>query len=68
MLTGREREIAALMVQGYELFANVVYSLQPNAIKDVVVNGEIIVKEGVLQTVSEKTIVEKVNRLFEKWG
>jgi 5-methylthioadenosine/S-adenosylhomocysteine deaminase len=50
-----------------ELFANVVYSLQPTAIKDVVVHGEIIVEEGTLQTVSEHSIIGKVDRLFAKW-
>jgi 5-methylthioadenosine/S-adenosylhomocysteine deaminase len=51
-----------------ELFANVVYSLQPGAIKDVLVNGEIIVEEGTLQTVSEHSIIGKMDRLFEKWN
>lgn len=51
-----------------ELFANVVYSMQPTAIKDVVVDGKIIVKEGQLQTVSEKSIVNRVERLFNKWA
>ncbi|WP_199613721.1 amidohydrolase family protein [Paenibacillus alkalitolerans] len=51
-----------------ELFANVVYSLQPNAIKDVVVNGRTIVEDGTLRTVSEKSIVDKVDRLFEQWS
>ncbi|NUU60123.1 amidohydrolase family protein [Paenibacillus agri] len=50
-----------------ELFANVVYSLQPNAISDVVVNGKFIVQNRTLQTVSEKSIVDKIDRLFEKW-
>ncbi|AJY73396.1 amidohydrolase family protein [Paenibacillus beijingensis] len=50
-----------------ELFANVVYSLQPNAIRDVIVNGRKIVQNGILGTVAEKSIVSKVDRLFEKW-
>lgn len=50
-----------------ELFANVVYSLQPTAIKDVVVNGKTIVEAGELKTVSEKKIIQKVDSLFEKW-
>jgi 5-methylthioadenosine/S-adenosylhomocysteine deaminase len=49
------------------LFANVVYAMQPNAISDVVVNGKFIVKDGELTTISEKSIVHKVDRLFEKW-
>ncbi|MGG3622057.1 amidohydrolase [Bacillus gobiensis] len=51
-----------------ELFANVVYSMQPNAIKDVVVNGKTIVENGVLQSVSEQSIVKRVDDLFEKWN
>ncbi|QYR19308.1 amidohydrolase [Paenibacillus sp. sptzw28] len=51
-----------------ELFANIVYSLQPGAIKEVVVNGKVIVEEGILQTVSEQSIVDKIDRLFEKWN
>lgn len=50
-----------------ELFANVIYSMQPNAISDVIVNGKQIVASGELQTVQEKTIVRKVNALFDKW-
>ncbi|MFD2616426.1 amidohydrolase family protein [Terrilactibacillus laevilacticus] len=50
-----------------ELFANVVYSLQPNAIKNVIVDGKEIMKDGELVTMSEKQIVRKVDQLFEKW-
>ncbi|NGM82434.1 amidohydrolase [Paenibacillus sp. 7124] len=50
-----------------ELFANIVYSMQPSAIKDVVVHGKVIVENGELKTVAEKDIVNKVDRLFEKW-
>jgi 5-methylthioadenosine/S-adenosylhomocysteine deaminase len=50
-----------------ELFANVVYSMQPTAICDVIVNGKFIVQGGELTTISEKSIVNKVDRLFEKW-
>ncbi|MFC3885645.1 amidohydrolase family protein [Bacillus songklensis] len=51
-----------------ELFANMVYSLQPNAIADVVAGGKMIVENGKLLTVSEQTIVQKVDQLFEKWA
>jgi 5-methylthioadenosine/S-adenosylhomocysteine deaminase len=50
-----------------ELFANVVYSMQPTAICDVIVNGKFIVQGGELTTISEKLIVNKVDRLFERW-
>ena len=50
-----------------ELFANVVYSMQPTAICDVIVNGKFIVQGGELTTISEKLIVNKVDRRFERW-
>ncbi|MBM7573429.1 amidohydrolase family protein [Aquibacillus albus] len=50
-----------------ELIANIVYSMQPNAIKDVYVEGKHIVENGKLLTVSEETIAKRVNQLFEKW-
>ncbi len=50
-----------------ELFANVVYSLQPNAISDVIVDGKLIVANGQLKTISEKDIVKRVDSLMEKW-
>lgn len=48
------------------LIPNIVYSMQPNAICDVVVNGKQTVKDGKLITVSDKTIVSKVQQLIEK--
>lgn len=50
-----------------ELFANVVYSLQPNAITDVIVDGKIIVKDRSIKTISEQHIVNRVDSLMEKW-
>lgn len=50
-----------------ELFANVVYAMQPNAISEVAVNGKFIVKDGELVTISVKSIVNQVDRLYEKW-
>lgn len=51
-----------------ELFNHIVYSLQPTAIKDVVVDGKIVVGDGRLLTVEESSIVRKVNALLSKWG
>ncbi|SDZ35411.1 5-methylthioadenosine/S-adenosylhomocysteine deaminase [Evansella caseinilytica] len=51
-----------------ELLANIVYSMQPTAIKDVAVDGKIIVREGKLQTVSEKKLVRRVEQLLETWS
>ncbi|MGP7816954.1 amidohydrolase family protein [Niallia sp. 01092] len=50
-----------------ELFANVVYSLQPNAIIDVIVDGKLIVENRKITTVSEQSIVNRVDSLMEKW-
>ncbi|WP_445489022.1 amidohydrolase family protein [Niallia sp. 03133] len=50
-----------------ELFANVVYSLQPNAIVDVVVDGKLIVENRKITTISEQSIVNRVDSLMEKW-
>ncbi|MFB4212740.1 amidohydrolase family protein [Shouchella sp. JSM 1781072] len=50
-----------------ELFANVVYSMQPTAISDVVVAGKTVVSNGTLKTVSENTIGKKIDQLFKKW-
>ncbi|MCM3790027.1 amidohydrolase [Domibacillus indicus] len=50
-----------------ELFANVVYSLQPNAIVDVIVDGKLIVENRKITTIPEKSIVTRVDSLMEKW-
>lgn len=51
-----------------ELLANIVYAMQPTAIRDVVVDGRLIASGGKLLTVAEQDIVAKVNALFEKWS
>lgn len=51
-----------------ELFANIVYAMQPNAISHVVVAGKTVVEDGRLTTVSERSIVDRVDGLFEKWN
>ncbi|MCF2649325.1 amidohydrolase family protein [Niallia circulans] len=48
------------------LIANIVYSMQPNAIKDVYVKGKQIVGDGKLLTISEEAIGKRVNDFFEK--
>jgi 5-methylthioadenosine/S-adenosylhomocysteine deaminase len=50
-----------------ELFANMVYAMQPGAISHVVVSGNIVVEQGRITTVSEQKIVERVDQLFGKW-
>ncbi|MDT3424838.1 5-methylthioadenosine/S-adenosylhomocysteine deaminase [Paenibacillus forsythiae] len=51
-----------------ELFAHIVYSMQPTAIRDVVVNGKLVVGGGRLLTVKESDIVHKINALLGRWG
>lgn len=51
-----------------ELFANVVYAMQPTAIAHVVIDGKLVFSKGGLLTVAEQEISSRVNRLFEKWG
>lgn len=48
------------------LIANMVYSMQPNAIKDVFVEGKQTVGDGKLLTVSEAAIGKRVNAFFER--
>lgn len=51
-----------------ELFANMVYAMQPNAISHVVVAGNVVVESGKLTTVPEQKIVDRVDRLFDRWS
>ena len=50
-----------------QLIYNIVYSMQPEAIRRVVVNGKTTVKDGQILTVSEKEIVAKVNEVMERF-
>ncbi|MFC5653695.1 amidohydrolase family protein [Paenibacillus solisilvae] len=52
----------------WELFANMVYALQPNAISHVVVAGKIVVNDGVLTTVSQNAIIRRVDGLIDTWS
>ena len=51
-----------------ELFANLIYSMQPSAISEVVVDGKLILKNSQLVNIPEKKIVTEVNNLFTKWS
>lgn len=51
-----------------ELFANMVYAMQPGAIAHVVINGRLVFNEGRLLTVAEGEISSRVERLFDRWG
>ena len=47
---------------GEQILPNIVYSMQPNAIKKVVVNGRLTVDNGEIQTVDEREIVHRVQK------
>ncbi len=47
-----------------QLLPNIVYSMQPTAIKKVMVDGRLTVSCGKILTVSEESIVEKVGKLM----
>jgi 5-methylthioadenosine/S-adenosylhomocysteine deaminase len=51
-----------------ELFANMVYSMQPGAVSKVVVAGRLVFDHGIIQTVSESSIGKRVDQLFEQWA
>ncbi|PJI08838.1 MULTISPECIES: amidohydrolase family protein [Clostridium] len=51
---------------GEQILPNIVYSMQPCAIKYVISNGEIKVKDGHILTISEDKIVNNVQKLMEK--
>lgn len=49
-----------------QLLPNIVYSMQPSAIRKVVINGETTMADGNLHKISEEEIVKKVNRLMSE--
>ncbi|MDF2596190.1 MAG: S-adenosylhomocysteine deaminase [Clostridia bacterium] len=53
---------------GEQIMPNIVYSMQPHAIKKVVVNGRLTVDEGVIHTVAESEIVKRVQQIMEEIG
>ena len=48
-----------------QFLPNLVYSMQPTAIKYVMVNGVTTVKDGNLQSVNEEVLLEKINKTME---
>lgn len=49
-----------------QILPNIVYSMQPNAIEKVVVNGRLTVNGGKLNTVPENEIVKKVQKIMKE--
>ncbi|NOU79642.1 amidohydrolase family protein [Paenibacillus sp. LMG 31459] len=72
--TGQHADFAVLDLQDLslapkrELFANMVYAMQPGAIRTVVVGGKVVFEQGKIKAVSEEAIGGRVDRLFEKWA
>ncbi|MFT9055333.1 MAG: amidohydrolase [Ethanoligenens sp.] len=52
---------------GEQLLPNVVYAMQPTAVKDVFVNGEFRVRDGELVTVPIERIAQSVRRITQNW-
>lgn len=44
-----------------QMLPNLVYSMEPTAVKTVIVDGKITVEDGKLRTITEKQIIAKVN-------
>lgn len=53
---------------GEQILPNIVYSMQPSAIRRVVVNGKLTVNDCNLLTITEPTIVNKVRQLMKNIG
>ncbi|MBW4081448.1 amidohydrolase family protein [Paenibacillus sp. S150] len=70
---GQHADFAALDIRDLslaprkELFANMVYAMQPGAVSKAVVGGKLVFEQGKILTVSEASIGGRVDRLFEKW-
>jgi len=48
-----------------QFLPNIVYSMQPTAIKQVMINGITTVKDGNLQLIEEEDLLEKINKTME---
>ena len=56
------------MFDNYEqLLPNIVYSMQPTAIRKVVVNGRTTVDRGHMDTLSEEMVTDRVKKLMKKF-
>ncbi len=51
---------------GEQILPNIVYSMQPDAIAKVVVDGKLTVSNGKILTVSEEDIVNRVKKIMEE--
>ncbi|HCT65504.1 MAG TPA: S-adenosylhomocysteine deaminase [Lachnospiraceae bacterium] len=51
---------------GEQILPNIVYSMQPDAIAKVVVNGKLTVSDGKVLTVSEEEIIDRVKKIMDE--
>ncbi len=71
---GRYADFAAIDIHDLslaprnELFANMVYAMQPSAVKRVVVGGRVVYDNQDLLTVPERRIGSRVDALLERWS
>lgn len=70
-MTGIDLDDLSMMPIGTNLeqvFPNIVYSMEPGAVKTVIINGKPVVLNGELLTVKEDTIKEKVRETIRRFG
>jgi 5-methylthioadenosine/S-adenosylhomocysteine deaminase len=72
--TGKHADFVSLdihdlsLAPAKQLFANMIYAMQPSAVTHTVVAGKIVYDKGGIRTVSESQIGKRVNGLFDKWS
>lgn len=70
-MTGIDLDDLSMMPIGKNLeqvLPNIVYSMEPGAVKTVIINGKPVVLNGELLTVREDTIKEKVRKTIRRFG
>ncbi len=65
-IRSRDMSMQPISDSGEQILPNIVYSMQPTAIARVVVDGRLTVADGVLQTVSENEIVDRVQTIMRQ--
>ncbi|SEJ84434.1 5-methylthioadenosine/S-adenosylhomocysteine deaminase [Propionispira arboris] len=61
----RNLSMQPITAAGNQFLPNLVYSMQPTAIKNVAVNGRTTVRNGELQSISEKRVLEKIGQTMQ---
>jgi 5-methylthioadenosine/S-adenosylhomocysteine deaminase len=61
----RNLSMQPITVAGNQFLPNLVYSMQPTAIKNVAVNGLTTVRNGELQSIAEKKVLEKIGQTMQ---